>query len=524
MADIFISYKRDEKRYAQALASRLARDGYDVWWDINLNAGDSYPQKIETVLATAKVTIVLWSKSALDSTWVKNEARHADKLGTYLPVLLQDVDPPFDLSDKHALDLKGWLGNPDSLELEQLVDAVRRKIGAPELKEDTSRSQHDLQQEIDAWTGISHPDRKSRKQYRAYLKRFGDDALFGDLARAEISDLTWMKRFSALSLAYKVPVAIVTIVGACFAAYEVHGKMRGNEGLIAVASDHVCPSRNRIHRAVTATFDIDCSEAVYADKSTDEASVSTASGIGKNRPSRLDDNVRAVHGPAGEQDQLPQLSKVLPVSPQEQLDTLKQEHVAGLAQHSNTPNGRKLKHILEKQRQPIGSLASLVGDYDCPIFRNNLGKRVRHITGQTCHLKLVTPGRLVLTDKSGNEHPTLDLVKSETQDGAEVLSVNGYIDEDRKYRVQPVTGFVERVGDRQFRLMLKYAVNRGYTDVIELNGKGEVVRLKTDHFDALTNTVDINKTGDIDMDAKSIDAQNELVANEIDPDAGMNAE
>ena len=39
MADIFISYKSEERALPEALASDLRAAGYSVWWDVDLLGG-----------------------------------------------------------------------------------------------------------------------------------------------------------------------------------------------------------------------------------------------------------------------------------------------------------------------------------------------------------------------------------------------------------------------------------------------------------------------------------------------------
>ena len=47
MSDIFISYKREEQPEARKLANALEREGWSVWWDPKLRAGDHFDKIIE---------------------------------------------------------------------------------------------------------------------------------------------------------------------------------------------------------------------------------------------------------------------------------------------------------------------------------------------------------------------------------------------------------------------------------------------------------------------------------------------
>ena len=62
MSDIFISYKREEQATARKLANALESEGWTVWWDPKLRAGDHFDDVIEKALNEAKCVIVMWSQ------------------------------------------------------------------------------------------------------------------------------------------------------------------------------------------------------------------------------------------------------------------------------------------------------------------------------------------------------------------------------------------------------------------------------------------------------------------------------
>ena len=73
MSDIFISYKRQEQSIARTLASALEKQGWTVWWDPKLRAGERFDDVIEQELQRCKCVIVLWSKRAVKSNYIKDE-------------------------------------------------------------------------------------------------------------------------------------------------------------------------------------------------------------------------------------------------------------------------------------------------------------------------------------------------------------------------------------------------------------------------------------------------------------------
>ena len=80
MSDVFISYKREEREKAKALAEALARHGFDVWWDVELLPGDRFADAIMAVIESAKAAIVLWSELSVVSKYVACFAGRGEKL------------------------------------------------------------------------------------------------------------------------------------------------------------------------------------------------------------------------------------------------------------------------------------------------------------------------------------------------------------------------------------------------------------------------------------------------------------
>ncbi len=79
MADIFISYSRSDRTKAEQVAKELEARGWSVWWDKELLAGQKFPEIIMKELVDSRCILVLWSKKAVKSRWVLDEAsRGAD--------------------------------------------------------------------------------------------------------------------------------------------------------------------------------------------------------------------------------------------------------------------------------------------------------------------------------------------------------------------------------------------------------------------------------------------------------------
>jgi len=52
----------------------LEGEGFSVWWDRQIRTGASFDREIEQELASASCVVVVWSRSSIDSDWVREEA------------------------------------------------------------------------------------------------------------------------------------------------------------------------------------------------------------------------------------------------------------------------------------------------------------------------------------------------------------------------------------------------------------------------------------------------------------------
>ena len=61
MPDIFLSYNREDQATARRYAEAFEGQGFSVWWDTTLRAGEAYDEVTEAALNEAKAVVVLWS-------------------------------------------------------------------------------------------------------------------------------------------------------------------------------------------------------------------------------------------------------------------------------------------------------------------------------------------------------------------------------------------------------------------------------------------------------------------------------
>ena len=89
MADIFVSYAREDGNRVKAIAGTLTNMGWTVWRDDRIRGGAEFDLVIDQELDTASCVIVVWSSASVDSRWVRAEAESADEQGKLVPVTFE---------------------------------------------------------------------------------------------------------------------------------------------------------------------------------------------------------------------------------------------------------------------------------------------------------------------------------------------------------------------------------------------------------------------------------------------------
>ncbi len=128
MADIFLSYAREDAAAAHALAGALSSLNYEVFWDRNLSPGDDFRARLQAELAAARCVIVLWSKHSVESNWVLAEVQDAWERGKLVPARIQTVDIPFPYGSIHTAVLTNWEYGANDAALDCLIGAVGQVV------------------------------------------------------------------------------------------------------------------------------------------------------------------------------------------------------------------------------------------------------------------------------------------------------------------------------------------------------------------------------------------------------------
>ena len=192
MADIFISYKREDRERIAPLARALETRGYTVWWDLELVPSQKFERQIKRELDAACCVIVVWTdKSVADdgmyaSEWVQIEANSGDARGVLLPVQLDAGRQHWRHGQSQFAALHGWTGDESASGFVDLLRGVELHAGARERPVD---------RELAAWQGAEQAE--IAEGFRRFLEDF-PQSRFADLAKGRIAELDELAAWNGL--------------------------------------------------------------------------------------------------------------------------------------------------------------------------------------------------------------------------------------------------------------------------------------------------------------------------------------
>jgi adenylate cyclase len=128
MADVFVSYARSDKARVAPLVAAIEAQGWSVWWDPEIDAGQQFDDQIEAELKAAKAVVVVWTPTSVASRWVRGEAREAADRGTLVPVRFEGASLPMDVRAIHTTDLDAWADDAASAPFQALLRSLNAMI------------------------------------------------------------------------------------------------------------------------------------------------------------------------------------------------------------------------------------------------------------------------------------------------------------------------------------------------------------------------------------------------------------
>ncbi len=195
MADIFISYKSEDRSRVAPLARALEARGYTVWWDLELIAGQKWGRKIRAELEAARCIVVAWTRLSVRangdyaSDWVEIEADHGHREGNLVPALLDAGRVAWTHQKVQYANLVGWSGGAGHPGFADLVRGVARHAGERVRPEDV---------ELAAWETAERA--RTAGAYREFLAAHPASRFAGS-ARARVAELEETAAWIALGAA-----------------------------------------------------------------------------------------------------------------------------------------------------------------------------------------------------------------------------------------------------------------------------------------------------------------------------------
>jgi hypothetical protein len=130
MADIFISYSREDRERVRPIVEGLQAQGWDVWWDPAIPMRGQNDE-MERLLGSAGAVLVIWSAASRATEYVRAEAAAGLYKNKLIQVRIDASAPPRPFDQVDVADLGAWSGDSEDLVWRQVLAGVSLYAGAP---------------------------------------------------------------------------------------------------------------------------------------------------------------------------------------------------------------------------------------------------------------------------------------------------------------------------------------------------------------------------------------------------------
>ena len=127
MADIFVGYHNKDRSKVQDIVNLLRAEGWTVFWDQRIEAGELWKLRIRRELRDAGCILIVWSNRSIDpeaGKWVQAEADYAFDKNRLVGLRVEQVGIPVPYGSVQHIDFF----DSGTLKKSTLVKAVRSKI------------------------------------------------------------------------------------------------------------------------------------------------------------------------------------------------------------------------------------------------------------------------------------------------------------------------------------------------------------------------------------------------------------
>jgi hypothetical protein len=224
MAEVFLSYKSEDRPRVEVIARAIEAEGVAVWWDPVLRSGQDYQDVVDTNLRTALVVVVLWSPQSVKSRWVRSEATVGDRRGALLPVMVEPCERPVAFELVQTADLSNWRGDRAAPQWRAFVADLRAMLVERRTEATTSPSAATMTAgDLEALFWSSIKDSTDASDFESYLSRY-PSGHFADLARRRLGSPR-----RDLRKVWPIPAAIAALIVGSLVLFFGNG-FRGENG------------------------------------------------------------------------------------------------------------------------------------------------------------------------------------------------------------------------------------------------------------------------------------------------------
>ncbi len=201
MADVFISYKREDRSLVRPLVRALQERGLTVWWDSRIETGENWMASIKRALDAARCIVVLWTPQSVGSDGVylsevvNAEAEQGRRKNILLPVRMQNGPRPWLHELRNEEDLSNWQSNIDDPALNRLAARIATFCGSRTPPESS---------EIEAW--FRAEEANNADAYRLFAKMF-PQSRFAQEAEPRAAEI--QQRVADLEFAIAAAISII---------------------------------------------------------------------------------------------------------------------------------------------------------------------------------------------------------------------------------------------------------------------------------------------------------------------------
>jgi len=175
MNDIFISYSSEDRDRVLPLVNALEKTGWSVFWDRKILQGVKWRNVIESEMQNSRSMIVVWTKKSITSEWALEEAQVGKRKGILIPVLLDNVEPPFGFGVIQSANLAVWNGDSSSPNFIQLVEDIACILGPAPKSVKEAEQRHRLGAEAQHKAGQGRHREKERQPSEEEVKRKAEE-------------------------------------------------------------------------------------------------------------------------------------------------------------------------------------------------------------------------------------------------------------------------------------------------------------------------------------------------------------